>query len=1372
MAGRREVPVDPAAGPVQRFAFELRKLRAEADGVTYRELALRAGYSVTTLSRAAGGEQLPTLPVVLAYVRACGGNSAWWEARWREAAEDVPPDDGSAPPYRGLARYEPDDSALFFGREQLTADLVELLSRRRFAAIFGASGSGKSSLLRAGLIPVLRQARDPRPSAIRILTPGEHPARTHAQLLTPAGPETYVIVDQFEEVFTLCRDAAERDRFIEMLLTARRPGSRVRVLLAVRGDFYGRCAEHRGLAEALRDANLLAGAMSPAELRDAVVKPATASGLTVERALTSRLVEEVAGAPGGLPLLSHALLETWRLRRGKTLTLAGYEAAGRLDGAITRTAERVHAGFTKAQAGTARRVLLRLIEPGDGVPDTRRPVQRAELPGDTGLVLEALTGARLLTLDGDTVELAHEALITAWPRLRGWIEEDRERLRVQRELTVAAGAWAELGCEKGALYRGSRLAAAQEYFGGTESRGLIGEGLGRLAGRKRGELAGVGRGKPSDEEQGEPTAPANTHRAELAAGKHSTPADTHHVELTGVKHATPADGEPTAPADTNPATPANDKHSALADTDRATPPNGKHSPPATTNHATPANDKHSALADTDRATPPNGKHSPPATTNHATPANDKPAPPATTDHPELTPVERSFLDASLNHAQRGRRRSRLVLLSVVSALCLALLGAGLAVGQWRSAVGAQRLAESRQLAAQSGALLRSDPDRAALLAVRAYRTAATREATEALYAAASLPLRQRLVGGKRPVQAIALSPDGRLLAAHSADGAVRIWELSGGRLRRALADRADPGHMVFSADGRVLAVASGRVIVLWDTVTGGKLNSLALRDGSVRGMDFDGRTLAVASPAGVRMWDTGTGRLRGPLAGFRGPEAVGFGPGGRTVAAADIDGGVHVWDTATGRTQVVHGGQTGGADVVFSPDGRTYAFSPVGGSVQLRDVATGAVRRTLDAGGRPAFAPDGRTLAVTGPGDTVRIWDAASGTALASLTAGHHGRGLMGIALGMDGTLVTSSNLDPTVRVQRWSAGRPRATLYGAAGTYVADLAFGPSGRAVSTVSQRATPVPGEGSAQLWDAGTSALVPASTPGEPSVQPRRADTLVPTSAYPRITARETPPSLNTGPASWSTALGFTPAGRALVSRAVGNGVIEVRDLVTGRLLHSHALGPVDKIAFSPDGTRLGAVGPEGTVQIWHLSTDTLRTVRTGDHHPLRTMAFTPDGRGLALVTIHPRGERLTLLDTATGRTRHTLDPGIGGSLSIAFGPDGRALATASGDTGTVQTWDPRTGRLQHTIDAGDQAFSPAFSPDGRTLATGEPGAVHLWDLATGRPRRTLPTRSYATPAFSPDGRTLAVVAGNTVELWDVDLPDPARAMREIRAAVSG
>ncbi|MDQ0906753.1 WD40 repeat protein/transcriptional regulator with XRE-family HTH domain [Streptomyces canus] len=1205
MAGRHEVPVDPAAGPVQRFAFELRKLRLEADGITYRSLAQRAGYSVTTLSQAAAGEQLPTLPVVLAYAGACGADPAEWEARWKaavnESADDGSRDeDGSLAPYRGLARFETGDSDLFFGREQLTADLVDLLRRRRFAAVFGPSGSGKSSLLRAGLIPILRRAQEPgpRPAAIRILTPGERPARSHAPLLTPAIPrdgdaaaDTFVIVDQFEEVFTLCHDAAERARFIGLLLTARQPESRLRVLLAVRGDFYGRCAEHRELADALRDANLLTGAMSRTELRDAVVKPATAAGLTVERALTTRLVEEVADAPGGLPLLSHALLETWRRRRGKTLTVAGYEAAGCLDGAIAKTAEEIYGRFTEDQAAAARRVLLRMVAPGDGTPDTRRPVEREEL-GDTAQVVEALAGARLLTLDGDTVEIAHEALLTAWPRLRGWIEEDRERLRVHRNLTEAAHAWQELGREESALYRGSRLAAAQEHFGG-------------------------------------------------------------------------------APRE------------------------------------------------------------------------------------DLTDLEHAYLDASRGHEQKGRRRSRMVLTAVTAALCLALVAAGLAVGQWQSAVTAQHLAQSRQLAAQSGALLDSDPDLAALLAVHAYRTSPTREATAALYAAAALPLRKRLTGGTEPVDSLALSPDGHTVADQTRDGKVRIWDLPEGRLRHTFTGPDDSGEVAaLSPDGRTLAVATDGVIRRWDPVTGRQLGTLTLPGGAIRGIAFspDGRTVAAASWAGVRVWDVATGRKRRGFTGYPDPESVAFGPDGRTLAAVGLGGLVRVWDVATGRTRTTHDSRIHGAGVALSHDGRTYAVVLADGSVQLREVATGVVRRTIRDGfigsNEVAFTPDGRTLAIPGPGDTVRLWDTASGARRATVTVGHHGRGTVRVALSADSrTLVTGSNADPTIRVHRLPADPPQTTLPGPAGTYIGDVAFSPDGRTVGTVRQGP---PGRGSVQLWDAATGdreATLALDTDPGPTGQQLAV------------------------PVGRLAAVGVDPTGRVLAARSVKKGVIEVRDVATGRLRLSRALDAVDTAVFSPEGTRLAVVDWQGTVHLWNLTTGALHTAAQPGHGgPVRRVAFSPDGRTLAVVDIEADGDQVRLLDATTGRTQRTIELNTQFLSAFAFSPDGRTLATVSGSRGSVTMWNVRTGRLQDSFRVEGEVASLAFSPDARTLAASSARGVQLWDLATGQTRLTLPTRSPEAVAFNPDGRTLAIGTDGSVGLWNVDLPDPARAINDICAAV--
>ncbi|MFJ5305338.1 hypothetical protein [Streptomyces sp. NPDC088350] len=480
--GRPERPVDPGAGAVQGLAHALRELRRAAGGPSYRTMAKTAGFSATTLSQAAAGERLPTLAVVEGYVRACGGDPAEWGPRWKEAEAEAeasrvraaePEDAGGPVPYRGLARFEPADRHLFFGRDRVVAEVNALVCDHRFAVLFGPSGSGKSSLLRAGLIARLREEIAARgcPATLRVLTPGPTPATTYGHLLTPAPgePESWVVVDQFEEVFTLCSDARERSRFVDLLLAARDPDTRLRVLVSVRADFYARCAEHRGLADALRGAALLLGPMTAEELREAVVGPAQAAGCLVERTLTARLVEEVLGEPGGLPMLSHVLLETWRRRRGRMLTLAGYEAAGGVRGAIATTAEEVYGGLSPAEAAAARHLLLRMVVPGQGTPDTRRPLTRAELAewGDpeVPVVLERLTRARLLTADEDGVQLAHEALITCWPRLHDWIERDRERLRHHRMLTDAARTWLEHDRDAGALYRGTRLARAEELFG-------------------------------------------------------------------------------------------------------------------------------------------------------------------------------------------------------------------------------------------------------------------------------------------------------------------------------------------------------------------------------------------------------------------------------------------------------------------------------------------------------------------------------------------------------------------------------------------------------------------------------------------------------------------------------------------------------------------------------------------------------------------------------------------------------------------------------------------------------------------------------------------------------------------------------------------
>ncbi|MEV6603081.1 NACHT and WD repeat domain-containing protein [Kutzneria sp. NPDC051319] len=500
---RPERPLELNDGPLTSFASDLRKLRETAGSPPYRTLARQAHYSVTTLSEAAGGRMLPSLAVTLSYVRACGGDPVEWEQRWRDTSARLARPAATAStdpaelraPYLGLAAFQAADADRFFGREILVESLRDQVRQHRLVGVLGASGSGKSSLLRAGLVSTARM-----PSVV--FTPGMHPMEECAVQLAvltgesapllrqelaadptalhlrirqtlaanPGRTDLLLVVDQFEELFTLCGDAAERQDFITALVhAATTASSQTRVVLGVRSDFFTHCAGYPELHDALSDGQVLVGPMTSDELREAIVKPAAAANLTVDTALVTRLVAETANRPGVLPLVSHALLETWHRRQGMALTAAGYEEVGGIRHALARTAEAAYTAFTQDQQTTARQILLRLTALGEGTEDTKRRINRVELDDtdEVRVVLAALACGRLIVLDHHSVEIAHEALIGHWPRLRDWLAEDREGLHIHRQLTEATTVWEAMEHDPEALYRGARLVRAREWIGST-----------------------------------------------------------------------------------------------------------------------------------------------------------------------------------------------------------------------------------------------------------------------------------------------------------------------------------------------------------------------------------------------------------------------------------------------------------------------------------------------------------------------------------------------------------------------------------------------------------------------------------------------------------------------------------------------------------------------------------------------------------------------------------------------------------------------------------------------------------------------------------------------------------------------------------------
>jgi DNA-binding SARP family transcriptional activator/WD40 repeat protein len=375
-------------------------------------------------------------------------------------------------PFKGLASFEVEDAEVFFGRERLVAEMVARLAGAPLIGIVGSSGSGKSSALRAGLLATIAAGVLPGSEgwALALLRPGEHPRQALERATAGAGQQgtLVVAVDQFEEVFTACRDESERGAFVEALVAAtREPRRRVLVLIAVRADFYGRCAVFPELSRLLGANHVLVGPMRRDELRRAIEQPARRAGLRLDSDLVDALIADVEGEPGGLPLLSTSLIELWQRRDGRRLGLGAYEQAGGVHGAVARLAESAYARLEPAQRDVARRILLRLAGESEGEALVRRRVELAELGADrdeaVGEVLAALARDRLVTIGEGEVEVAHEALLREWPRLRGWLDEDAEGRRLHHHLAIAAREWDAGGRDSGELYRGARLASTLDW---------------------------------------------------------------------------------------------------------------------------------------------------------------------------------------------------------------------------------------------------------------------------------------------------------------------------------------------------------------------------------------------------------------------------------------------------------------------------------------------------------------------------------------------------------------------------------------------------------------------------------------------------------------------------------------------------------------------------------------------------------------------------------------------------------------------------------------------------------------------------------------------------------------------------------------------
>lgn len=1258
-------------------------------------------------------------------------------------------------PWPGLAPYTTSEAGLFFGHEALLDEIGERLFPTEDAAddrpvpagllaVVGASGSGKSSLLNARVVPLFVQETmwitgdggaaesfaaasgdtGSRPEAasgpiIVTLTPGQDPLGALAerlaplagtapgtlrqifQVIEPLGPSGAVsdrldsadrtrvepgvlsgwrlarqaghasaarpgllVVDQFEELFTLCADSAARQAFVRAvcalgdgawfagpagpMVEDRLTGLggpqpvRMTVVLGVRADFYTQCTAYPELAWLLGRNQVVVGPMSKAELLATITQPAAAVGIQLDGGLPEQIVHDLGrgGEADALPMLSHALREAWTASgSGRRLTLAAYQAVGGVEGAIAAKAESTFDALDAQAQSETRRIFLRLVVVRADLSPARQRLDRADLlnslPPAGKRALDALVAGRLLLVDDHSVRIVHEALAREWPRLRDWIEDNRLWLRTRDQLVADADEWDRTGREDSRLYRGARLATTRERLAATSD-----DDIGRLA------TAFI-------------TASIRREHAE-------------------------------------------------------------------------------ELAEEDR------------------------------------------------RAQKRTtiRRLRWVVVALVLTTVLAAGAAVYGVTKSRGERDQRQLAISRQLAADSLTMRETDPNLARQLAVLAWETKPTAEARRALFSVLGLPVEVDLGERLLTVARVTAQAPGDLYAVTATSTTAAVWTVGSAteppRQRDVLPGHSDPvSTAAVSATGTVVATGTDDgTVTVWDlSRAGSPRRTEPLRaDPAQAGWDEaptialspDGAILAVGYSDGtVEIWNTGSGHGPpapvGQIDGHCGAvHAVSFSPTGATFATSGEDAVIRIWAThsagrplATLDDRVGANSRNGPGAGATGNDCPTAPEEDSGVEEDRPDVEMGivgvdpgfdAVATTL------VFSPDGALLAAGGDDGAVRLWDT-------------------------DHLPVPGA--------------KPSMTLDDPAG-FIDAMAFDPTGATLATGTE-------EGSVRLWDVQGSA-----TPQPRAVSVEHTDGVGALAFVPAtgdlVTATTTgvlrtsniaaPGQVRPGhvalQAAGQTPMTATPTGD-MVALVTAAGVVEVRTTADpdhpDRVGAFRPAGTPTSLALSPHGDLLAVGNDDGAISLWDVdreagdnggsAADVPRAVFSAHDSQVASLAF---GRGGA--TLFSVGQDDP--DVAVWRMGGTGQPERrvplalrdGPAEAVTISPDGRLAAA---DTGLgVEVWDISDAdspvAVWMTTTTG--ASTTTFGPDS-LLAVGDEADVTLWDLTRpDRPekRTTIPRAAgsgdyVGALALSGDGRMLAVSGedGGGPLLWDLTAPTPVRLL---------
>lgn len=1265
------------------FGDLLRFLRRRA-GITQLELSIAVGYSDAQISRLEQNLRPPDISTVEArFVSALGiEDEPKAVARLLELAANVrreyAPGLGICP-YKGLNYFDEADSDLFVGREALTDKLTERIfslipgrspSKARFLAVVGASGSGKSSLVRAGLVPALRWNKNSIDWQIHILTPTAHPLESLAASLThesnsvtatmtfmddlaqdPRSLQTFakrkldardgshllLVVDQLEEVFALCRSEEERASFIGNLLTATSEvDGPVIAVVALRADFYAYCAKYPQLREALAENQEYIGAMTDEELRRAIEEPAQRGRWEFEPGLVDLLLHDVGREPGALPLLSHALLETWKRRRGRVMTLSGYTSAGGVRGAIAETAEAVFADrFTHEQHEIARRIFLRLTELGDetATGDTRRRagleelILKPEQAKTTQDVLKVLADARLIVTDEFTVEVSHEALIREWPRLRGWLEDNREDLRLHRRLTEAAQEWDDLGREPEYLYRGARLTQAREWAEthAYDMNELELSFLHQSIARMEQEAADREAQRQRELETARRLAESERQRAEEQTG-FAKQLSRRAMYLTGALIVAllmaftalyfGSQARQTA------VTAQVDKRIATA----------RELAAASINNLDVDPERSILLAlhsvDTTRLVD------------------------GTVLPESLEALHRAIVSSPIRMRLDGHGTGVLSASYSPDGSQLATIGEDGTVIVWDPTDGKEIL----RLPGTTEPKDYVTPKRLAYSADGKLLVSCDANLVK-VYDPATGSLIKTLEGHEKDVVSIAVSADGKTIASGGIDGSLILWDVSGGSPRRLEGHSKPVEAITFSPDGKWLVTAGDEsTLKIWEVSSGKLLQDYSGFKTVIPDLAFspDGRRF-VFSDETIYMWEFDAGSpSHKELFSIPGAVASTFSPDGSLLAGYSGND-IKVWDAATGeelRTLIGHSGWVMG--LAFSPDGRTLASTSLDGSVRIWDISQGSETISVTSpvagfGTRVTYSPNGQEFATSGGDGTVTLWNSETGEP--RLRFGHE-QEVLSLAYSPDGGRIVTGSLDETIIIWDTAAGNKLLTLPGHV-EGVRDVAFSPDGELIASGGF-------DGIARVWDAASGELIHEIT--------EHLENLV-------------------------LGVAFSPDGKSLATSST-DATVAVWDVTTGE--HRYTLvhgGVVREVTYSPDGTLIATGGGDGAVIMWNAADGSQFMALGGHSSGIQSIAFSPDGKFLATGS---EDNTAKLFDVATGQEIYTLPGSSNGVYGVAFRPgeNNNQVLVASKD-GVTRTF---LIEVEELLDLAQSRITRSLTPD--------------------------------------------------------------------------